>query len=124
MSIASAVKSEIAYAKDIVEAGLEATHRTATEVPEMPSFSRVSQSALAPAAIGAIVGILGICLTQRKNRGQGAILGGLIGCALGFSGGVAWSTRNQTSAVARNALKNVKAVRDQHWLQKHPIAYA
>lgn len=124
MSISSSVKSEMRYAKDIVEAGLGAAHQTGADVPETLNLSRVSQSALVPAVVGAVVGILGICLTQRKNRGQGAILGGLIGCALGFGGGVAWSTRDQTSAVARNALKNVQAVRDQHWLKKNPIAYA
>lgn len=121
MRIPPSVKSEIAYARDIVEAGIGGAQNNQTS---MPSLSRVSQSALAPAAVGAVIGVLGICLTTKQRRGQSAILGGLIGCALGFGGGVAWCTRNQTSAVARNALKNVQAVRDARWLRKNPVAYA
>jgi hypothetical protein len=51
-------------------------------------------------------------------------VGGLVGGILGFGGGVAWGSRKATSAVARRAAKNFGAVRDQHWLEKHPIAYA
>ena len=126
MRLPPSVKSEIAYARDIVEAGLGATHTktVAGDQTARPSLARVSQSALVSAAVGAVIGVLGICLTQRERKGQHAILGGLIGCAVGFGGGVAWSTRNQTSAVARTAIKNVQAVRDARWLQKNPIAYA
>jgi hypothetical protein len=51
-------------------------------------------------------------------------VGGLLGGVLGFGGGVAWGSREAASAIARRAAKNLGAVRDQHWLEKHPIAYA
>ena len=126
MKILPTLKSEAIYARDIVKAGLDAA-TSAGKTPageRAPSLARVSQSALAPAALGAAVAILGVYLGRKGRPGTAAVLGGLVGCALGFTGGVAWGTRARTGAAARNALQNVQAVRDAHWLEKNPVAYA
>ena len=123
MRILPTLKSEASYARDIVKAGFDATGKVPAG-ENAPSLARVSQSALAPAALGAAVAILGVYLGRRGRLGNAAILGGLVGCTLGFACGVAWGTRARTGAAARNALHNVQAVRDAHWLEKNPIAYA
>jgi hypothetical protein len=123
MRILPTLKSEAVYARDIVKAGLDAAS-SVRKTPPGDSLARVSQSALLPAALGAAVGILGVYLGRKGRAGNAAVLGGLVGCALGFSGGVAWGTRARTGAAARGAMLNVQAVRDAHWLEKNPIAYA
>lgn len=127
MRVLPALKSEIDYAKDLVGAGLEAASSVAkgTADPKpMASLAHVSRIALAPAALCAAAGVLGAFLIRKGRPGQDALLGGLLGCAVGFGGGIAWETRDRTSAFALNATKNVQAVRDAHWLERNPIAYA
>jgi len=126
MRIIPTLKSEVVYARDIVKAGFDAAS-SAGKIPpggNAPSLARVSQGALAPAALGAAVAVLGVYLGRKGRLGNAAVLGGLVGCVLGFTGGVAWGTRARTGAAARNALHNVQAVRDAHWLEKNPVAYA
>jgi hypothetical protein len=122
MRIVPTLKSEAIYARDIVKAGLDAA--TSAGKVNAPGLARASQIALAPALLGAAVGVLGIYLGRKGRPGNAAVVGGLVGCALGFTGGVAWGTRVRTGAAARNALHNVQAVRDARWLEKNPVAYA
>lgn len=125
MRILPTLKSEAVYAREIVKAGFDAATSTRkTPGENSPSLARVSQGALAPAALGAAVAILGVYLARKGRSGNAAVVGGLVGCALGFTGGVAWGTRARTRVAARNALHNVQAVRDAHWLEKNPVAYA
>jgi len=49
---------------------------------------------------------------------------GLLGGAIGFGAGVVWQDRCLAASVARGALRNIGRVRDQHWLDRHPIDYA
>jgi hypothetical protein len=121
MRILPSLKSEVIYARDIVKAGLDAS---ASAGKPNGSLVRVSQSALAPAALGVAVGVLGVYLGRKGRLGNTAVLGGLVGGALGFTSGMAWGTREQTLDRYRNAAQNVQAVRDAHWLAKNPIAYA
>jgi hypothetical protein len=120
MRIIPTLKSEVIYARDIVKAGLDA----AASAGNASSLARATQSALAPAALGAAVGILGVYLGRKERSRNIALLGGLVGCALGFTTGVAWGTRERTRLCCMNAAHNVQAVRDAHWLEKNPIAYA
>jgi len=119
MKIVPALKSEAAYARDIVKAGLDGVGNA-----KGPELGRVSQHALAPAVLGAAVAILGVYLGRKGRTGSAAVLGGLVGCAIGFAGGVAWGTRSHASAAAKSAIRNVQVVRDAHWLEKNPVAYA
>jgi hypothetical protein len=43
---------------------------------------------------------------------------------IGLVVGLAWKTRELTASMGRSALKEMNAVRDQHWLENHPIDYA
>jgi hypothetical protein len=127
MRILPSLKSEVIYARDMVKAGLDAAASAGKSVPgEEPTadLARVSQSALATAALGAAIGLLSVYLGRRGRLGNTAALGCLVGGALGFTGGVAWGTRQQTRLCCLNAVHNVQTVRDAHWLEKNPVAYA
>jgi hypothetical protein len=59
------------------------------------------------------------------NTSISRILGfGFLGSLIGFASGVVWESRDLTASVAANALTNIDKVRDERWLQKHPIDYA
>jgi len=127
MSILPSLKSEAIYARDLVKAGLDAATSAAKPGPDgqpPASIARASQLALVPTAMGVAVGVLGIYLGRKDRNVVSAVLGGLVGGAIGFTGGVAWGTRDQTRLACQNAAQNVQAVRDAHWLEKHPVAYA
>ena len=47
-------------------------------------------------------------------------LGGMVGFGVGF----AWASRALTAKMAFEARRRVGRVRDEHWLQQHPIDYA
>ena len=111
--------TSIEYAREIVKAGYNGVAHA-----EAPQMGLVSQNALAPAALGAAVAVLGVYLGRKGRTGSAALIGGILGCAVGFVGGVAWGTRSHASEAAKNALQNVQAVRDAHWLEKNPVAYA
>jgi hypothetical protein len=49
---------------------------------------------------------------------------GLLGWAVGLGIGTVWQSRGLTTAAAERALKNIGRVRDEHWLETHPIDYA
>ena len=127
MRIPQSFKSEFIYARDIVKAGLDATSavmQTKSGEPAPVNLGRVSQSALGLAALGAGIGVLGVYLGRKGRMGNSAAVGCLVGGALGFSSGVAWGTREQTKKYCQTAAHNVQGVRDAHWLEKNPIAYA
>lgn len=131
MRIPASLKSEITYSRKLVEAGLNAANAVRDGAPNetlAPEFARAARGAWVPAAIGVAAGILGVRLAAKSRSGRGALVGalvgGLVGGVVGFGGGVAWGSRAATAVIARQAVKNVGTVRDQHWLEKHPIAYA
>lgn len=127
MKIPASLKSEMAYSRRLLEAGLNAASAAPDGAPHQtlaPELARAARSAWVPAMIGAAVGVLAVYSARKSRPGRGALLAGLIGGAFGFSGGVAWSSRAATSVAVRHAAKSIGAVRDERWLQKHPIAYA
>jgi hypothetical protein len=120
MPILPSLKSEIVYARDIVKAGLDA----AASAGKPRHLGRASQSALAPAVLGIGVGVLGVYLGRKGRDANVAVLGGLLGGALGFTSGLAWCARSHARNCCVEAAHSVQAVRDAHWLEKNPIAYA
>jgi hypothetical protein len=49
---------------------------------------------------------------------------GLLGGAVGLGMGIAWQSRGLTACAAKGAWRNIGRVRDEHWLETHPIDYA
>jgi hypothetical protein len=49
---------------------------------------------------------------------------GLLGGAIGLGIAVAWGNRRLAARVASSAFRSMGKVRDEHWLENHPIDYA
>ena len=100
MKVLPSLKSEVTFARNIVKAGLDAAGSARQPAPGQEtaaSLTRVSQSALAPAAIGAAVGVLSVVLGRRGRLGTTQWSRDwrmLVGFGCGFVGGVAWGTRD------------------------------
>jgi hypothetical protein len=121
-------KSEFEYGRQVLNSGLEGA-RSGREAflsgrSLTPFLSHAARKALKPAIVGALVGVL----SGYRPKGHGSItrmLGfGFLGSLFGFASGIAWESRDLTSSMAANAKRSIDKVRDEHWLQKHPIDYA
>jgi hypothetical protein len=127
MRIKDTVKENIAYSKELLEAGIEGANNARREVLTTEATSDMLTSAVQkswqPTALGVFIGaVCGVLADDRKPL-RGVVAGGLFGAVLGFTGSFAWETRPLTSAMARNAGKRINEVRDVHWLSKNPINY-
>jgi len=121
-------KSSTNYGRKLVNSGLEGARSGGEEFlngePLAPFLSESVRRALAPAAFGACLGVLGSYPGSRQKFIGRALACGLLGGAIGFGAGIAWENRRLGASVADGAWKNIGRVRDEHWLTKHPIDYA
>ena len=121
MRISESLQSEMKYSRRLI--GAVRAGQSSRALRE--ELARSARGAWAPVVAGAAVGLLAAYFGGgTKKSGRGVVVGALAGGALGFGGAIAWSSRDTTSKLLRKASKNVSAVRDEHWLEKHPIAYA
>jgi hypothetical protein len=105
-------KTEVRYGRKLVDSGMEGI-RSGEEIflhgkPLAPFVSRS----------------LGSLPADRQGRASRMLFFGLLGGAFGLGAGLLWQSRRITANAARGALRNVHEVRDEHWVEKHPIAYA
>ncbi|HXZ13476.1 MAG TPA: hypothetical protein VEG64_13900 [Candidatus Sulfotelmatobacter sp.] len=121
-------KSEVEYGRKILGSGLEGARAGEAEFLKGRTLDQfLSESALEalkPAALGACLGVLGSRLGKESSSIGKALLFGLVGGTIGFGAGIAWQTRRLTASAAKGALRNTHRLRDEHWVEKHPIAYA
>jgi hypothetical protein len=121
-------KSEVEYGRKVLDSGLEGV-RTGEETflhgrSLSPFLNESARKALVPAALGVCLGVLaGVPGNQHRSIGRMLVFG-LLGGAIGFGAGVAWESRGLTESAASGALRNIHKVRDEHWVEKHPVAYA
>jgi hypothetical protein len=87
-------------------------------------LTQSARASLSLATIGALVGLLRLCVSGRRSRIPKTIAWSAVGGAIGFCTGFAWKTRELTASMGRGSLKQMGAVRDEHWLERHPIDYA
>jgi len=128
MEFRSWSKSEVDYGRKVLNSGL-AGARSGRETflngrPLTPFLSRAVRNASRSAAAGAILGVLGSYPRERQMSANRTLAFGILGCAIGLGVGIAWQSRRLTACVASGALKNIGRVRDEHWLERHPIDYA
>jgi H+/Cl- antiporter ClcA len=83
-----------------------------------------ARASLGLAAIGACAGLAQCFLSDRRRRVPVGLAIGAVGSIVGFFAGFTWKTRDRTSSMVHAASKNMSAVRDEHWLERHPIDYA
>jgi hypothetical protein len=128
MSVGNWVKSNVDYGRRLVDSGINGARSGQEEFlngePLTPFLGESAKDALVPAAIGVCVGVLAGYPLWRKKSAPVSMAFGLLGGALGFTTGLAWSSRHYSAHVAGHALKSMGKVRDEQWLNKHPIDYA
>ncbi len=121
-------KSSADYGRKLANSGFEGARSGGEKFldgePLAPFLSESVRRALAPAALGACLGVLSSYPGGRQKFVGRALALGLLGGAIGFGAGVAWENRCLGASVASGAWKNIGRVRDEHWLAKHPIDYA
>ena len=121
------LKSEVKYGRNVLHAGLEGS-RSGREAfldgrPLTPYLNKSVCKALLPAAIGTCIGVLGS--VTRRNRSVGRVLAAAsVGGVIGFAAGIAWESQGLTRSAVQGAVKEIGKVRDEHWFERNPIAYA
>jgi hypothetical protein len=128
MDLGGWVKSNVNYGRRLVDSGIEGARTGQEEFldgkPLTPFLGESARGALAPAALGACVGVL-VSYPICKLKSMAVTLAyGLLGGAIGLTTGLAWKSRRLSASVAGSAWKNIGKVRDEQWLAKHPIDYA
>jgi hypothetical protein len=121
-------ESEVEYGRKVLNSGL-AGARSGREAflngrPLTSFLSEAIRSASTPAAVGGLIAMLG-SFPGHKHRSAGkTLVFGLLGWAIGLGTGIAWQSRAMTRCAANGAWRNIGRVRDEHWLETHPIDYA
>jgi hypothetical protein len=128
MNLHERIASIVGYGREVVVSGLQGASKGRTAFlnggPISPFLGDLNKKALKLATVGACFGVLGGYLSRKHQPAVRAVAYGALGGAVGFAASFAWSSRAFAGTVARGALTNVAAVRDQHWLKSHPIDYA
>jgi hypothetical protein len=120
--------SSFQYGRKLLDSGLEGA-RTGEQMflrgePLAPYLNSSARHAVAPALIGACVGVIGSHRIRHRHSAAKMVAYCLVGCALGFGVGLAWESRRLAASVVFGARKKISRVRDEHWLERHPIDYA
>ena len=127
MSVHTWMKSNADYSRKLVHSAIEGAHsgeEAFLHGQPLESFLAISaRSALRPAALGALVGLVA-GVTARQRHPARAFAYSFLGGAVGFSAGLAWQARHLVESVATSARKTVGKVRDERWFEKNPIDYA
>lgn len=122
-------QSEVEYGRKVLNSGL-AGARTGQEAflngkPLTPFLGKAVRCASTPAAVGILVGVLGSFAGRNQYKcPKRTLVLGLVGGAVGLGMSIAWQSRRLTAYAANGALRNIGRVRDEHWLETHPIDYA
>ncbi|MFZ0312972.1 MAG: hypothetical protein WAL85_09720 [Candidatus Korobacteraceae bacterium] len=119
--------TRLAYGRRLVKAGISGIRTGRENFDPQRAAALVSNSAeesLKLAAAGACLGILPALLMRRRSRLVSALVLGAAGGAIGFCAGFSWKTRKLTSTLAHSAAREVRRVKDEHWLDRNPIDYA
>lgn len=126
MSNQNWLKDNLEYGKELASSALKGADSARHDVltgDGVSEISRAAKDSWQPAVIGAVVGALVAYMTDERKSAKTALAGGLVGAAVGFSGGVIWGSRSVTGPIAKGAMKQVTQTRDKHWLDKNPVVY-
>ena len=119
-------KTNLGYTRALVHSGLSGMRRGRdSELDGQPLSALLTRSArtgLNLALIGACAGVLAFYLSGRRRIAR-TVACGVAGSALGFVAGFVWKTRHLTASMGRSAFKEMGVVRDERWIEKHPIDF-
>jgi hypothetical protein len=120
--------SSLHYGRKLLDSGLQGARSAEQEFlcgnHLSPYLNRSVRIALVPAVLGACLGMIGVHPRVRRKSTTLSLAYGVLGGVVGFGAGVAWETRRLAVTVAHGAMRNMERVRDEHWLESHPIDYA
>jgi len=120
--------SQLRYGRELVKSGVcglsngRDAHLNGRPLSDV--LVRSARASLGLATLGACAGLLRYYLPARRGRVAKTVACGLLGGAFGFLAGFSWKTRELAESMRRSAAKQMGVVRDQHWLDRHPIDYA
>ncbi len=121
-------KNGLQYGRALVNSGLTGLRSGCDEHLQGQPLSGVlgdsARGAIGLAAIGTCAALVGSCFSGRRHRSVKTVGFGVMGSVIGLAIGLAWKTRELTGSMGRSALKQIGTVRDEHWLETHPIDYA
>lgn len=121
-------KSSADYSRKLVDSAVEGARvgegKFLKESPLVPFLNESARRALAPAVVGACLGVLRGCMENERRSAPRVLADGLLGGAIGFGAGMIWENRKLTASVVSSAWENVGKTRDEHWFEKNPIDYA
>jgi hypothetical protein len=122
------LRANLHYGRQLVKSGVAGLSTGRAEhlqgQPLSRALARSARASLGLATLGACTGLLRYYLPTRRGRVAKTLACGLVGSAVGFLAGFAWTTRELAESMARSAKKQVNVARDQHWLEQNPINYA
>jgi len=128
MASDGAVETYIRYVRSLANSGAAGMRTGRDEYldgkPLGAVLTQKARASLGLAAIGACAGLLQFVWSGRRRRVPVSLALGVAGSAIGFAAGFAWKTRALTASMVQSAAKNMGSVRDEHWLERHPIDYA
>lgn len=127
MSSTPSTTTKFAYGRKLLNAGISGIHAGHQSFnPELATalITSSAEESLKLAAIGMGLGVLPAIILRRGRRATSAVVFGALGGALGFCAGFSWRTRKLTSSLAHSAIHEVQRVKDEHWLETHPIDFA
>lgn len=120
--------STVKYGRKLVNAGITGIRSGQDCARGKQTLGKLAADAardsLALAAIGACIGMLRSRFAEKRDRPAKALALGTLGSLLGFCVGFGWKTRKVTSSVAHSTARELRRVRDEHWLELNPIDYA
>ena len=123
-------QSGIDYGRKLVDSAVEGAREGEDEFLEVreealrPYLEESAKHALAPAAVGACLGLVGGLVVNGRKSAIRTLGFGLLGGIVGFGAGLIWENRQFAASVASGAWKRVNRTRDEHWFENHPIDYA
>ena len=121
-------ESQIRYGRELVKSGVTGLSNGRDEHlhgrPMTELMTESARASLGVAVLGACAGLLRYYLPSRQHKLAKTVACGLLGGAFGFLAGFGWQTRTLTESMARSAVREMGARRDQHWLEMNPIDYA
>jgi len=120
--------SNFEYGRRVVSSGLEGA-RSGREAflqgrSLTPFLGESILRAWRPAVVGVCIGVVGGISSSRNKSISKVLSCSLLGGVAGFGFGIARENRRLTESITYGALRNICKLRDQHWLESHPIDYA
>ena len=122
MSAQHVIADTFSYGYKLVEAGVSGL-RAGEQLHNRETTDRVVNSAreaLKPAAAVAAI----TYLASRRSRPSARLWRSVAFSGITLCASFAWRNRDLTSHLLDGAAREINRVRDQHWLQTHPIDYA